>query len=186
MEKLLNRWNSLNPPVRWMIYFFSFWIFMSILLSPKAPEKDLMALNFKYTQSGKMYFHNIRSFYYTRDNYRGFQRYQLKKLEKTDVPLNFVLLENLASEELFIAPMIDSNWLHSEVFIASDTVFELLNSNRDYMHTLAAHIFLALENGEDVRLRNRAGETWSMQEDVYIRKGIETVLFDYFRWKQLR
>jgi hypothetical protein len=178
---IVQYWKKIRPPVRWMLLFFLGWITLVIALSPKVPAQDLYETNFSYTQSAKLYFHNMRSFYFLSDTYRGFRRHQIKKLRNIKTPLSFVILENVQAEEVYIFPEIDSVWLNASIEFADGTTMILKESDREYYHRLATRFFIHLDNREAILITARNGEMWSVYEDEYLRRGLETVLFDYFR-----
>ncbi len=164
-----------------MLLFFLGWITLTVALSPKVPEQDLYTTDFSYTQSAKLYFHNMRSYYYITDTYRGFRRHKIKKLRNVETPVAFIILENVQAEEVYIFPEIDSTWLNASLEFADGTTMILKESDREYYHELATRFFIHLENREAIKLTSQKGQTWSAYDDKYIRRALETVLFDYFR-----
>ncbi len=181
-NNIAQRWNRLIPPVRWMVYLFSGILVLSFLFAPTPSPHDYFNTDFSYTSSSKIYFNNVRSYYYIRSNEQkaGFHSYELKKqrMRAEEWPFTLLLLDNWRSEEVYINVEMDSLLVALEV----DTTRYMVKAfNRDDMHAIAASVYLAVKENKIVKAVY-SDSTTIVFDDRKDRKALETCLFDYFRW----
>ncbi len=182
--QFINWWNNkVSPPIRWMVYLFSAMLSLSLIFAPEAKPTDYYHTDFSYHSSAKLYFHNVRSYYYYREeeDKAGFFRYELKKQRMMDslLPFGLFILDNWRSDEVYILLEFDSTISHIKV---DTTTFNAASLNRDKMHLMAASIYMALNDDKPIMVKSENGSFEKVCTDRKQIKTLETVLFDYFRW----
>lgn len=177
-----HRWDQLIPPVKWMIYLFTSILALSLIFAPTPSPSDYFQSDYSYTTSSKVYFNNVRSYYYTRmdEKAAGFHRFELKKqqMHADDWPLLLSLMDNWRNDELYVHVDLDSTMIALEIDTAT---YKCEAFNREAMHRIAASLYLAVKNDKTIRaVYNDKSKV--IFEDSKDRKVLETTLFDYFRW----
>lgn len=147
-------------------YFF-YWlasmaalVLLYIVFGPKAKKIDLKSINFYSTESAELYFKNIRSFSYDREENEEarFVLYRIKSREKdTLIPaINFMLVSNWLQDENYIiaepqpSDLLNNglNWRRGEDsgtlmlttkdaedhYIFSASFYELLTAEADFFY----------------------------------------------------
>lgn len=177
----MNWWRNVVPPVRWMIYLFSGIIILSMVFAPEPSPADYLTPNFSYTSSAKLYFHNVRSFYYQRTNEdaAGFYRYTLKKQleQERNLPIQLSILDNWRNDEVYMHVDFDTTLrtLHIDT-----NVIDVKSFNNIEMHQIAASLFIALSNDDVVKAVYSDSSTYEYNKNKD-RSPLETILFDYFK-----
>lgn len=184
INNLLHWWkHKVSPPIRWMVYLFAAMFSLSLMFAPEVRSKDYAQTDFTYHSSAKLYFHNVRSYYYYRDEEEkaGFYRYELKKQRMIDslLPFGLFLLDNWRSSEVYIWLNPDSTITHIKI---DSTTFSTQTLNREKMHLMAASIYQALLNDQSIFAKTQEGPYVEILTDRKEQKALETILFDYFRW----
>lgn len=136
------------------------------------PRPDFESLEFKTTEQAKLFFKNVRSFYYEADLYsfKGAEVYRWADREK-DTSLfwiNPVLVIHLQQDQVFIlteaSPAVQSNcapFLYRETDVAMDSIRWTPSSMHDHFNLnvfvydaidMKARLYLRLHDGQKVEL----------------------------------
>jgi len=175
-----------NRLFKWFFKWLGIMLLLLILYAvfgPSTKKISLEEVSFKTTQSSELYFKNIRSYFYNKEEHKesGFHLYSLKSLEENGSPLSFVILQNWMMSEAYIMLETGStDELTTPFTIEIEEEQQLvLNAEDSYaQYVFAAQVFTALENDMDLRLKQKDVVIYISERD---KKALHKSLGDYFR-----
>ena len=178
---------------RAVILFVVCFLSLILLFAPRPHPVDMHTASFGMTSSARLYFHNVRSYYYDIKPHEAsrFVLYHLKRRERDTnvVCLQFTIVENTSGEEAFIYIELQDagkQYQKPHVLISTksldSTVTEpLYNLNNEGHYQLAAAIWKALLEDQDFYLLDDRDTVGPLLQTHRARKNAEIVLEDYFK-----
>ena len=174
---------------KWFFYWSLGMVLLSILFSIFLPNKkiDLTEVDFTTTQSSELYFKNMRSYFYDKDENEeaNFKLYRIDSRVKDSSKnkLNFVLLSNWLQSECYI--MAESGILDLSketlqvLFKNADTSGRLSLAEQDSYanYIFAAQLYTHLDQGSEISLELDKTHHFSESE----KKSLKKSLSDYFK-----
>jgi hypothetical protein len=174
-----------------LIHWFFIWLGVMFLLvivtQPDQRPDKLEAEGFATTQSSRMYFQNIRSFYYLKSEEGGgmLEAYRLKSLfETTEAPvIPFIIYQNTLSGEAFIR--VDTAFVdhrYSQIQIEMDTMRMVLpfpDADQESQYEFGKAVYKVLRDDGTLFFLSEAGEGIAIEGQQKIQ--LKMTLTDYFR-----
>jgi hypothetical protein len=189
MKKWWEKFQALNPPIRWLIYFCATLLLLSFLFAPTPKPINYQEVSFETTSDTRLYFHNVRSFYYHIDarSKSPMIIYRLKRQSpaRDSTNLTFDIIRHPADDNayIFVRPgsafkQYDSlDVLFSEY--SSSIIVPLMDIDRHY--EVAAKVFSSfLKNGR-VWLAYKGDTLNELYLDRAQKLDAEVALDDYFK-----
>lgn len=176
-------------------YFF-YWlaamtgiVLLYIVFGPKAKQIDLKSINFHSTESAELYFKNIRSFSYEREENSDAQfiLYRIKSREKdTLVPtINFMIVSNWLQDENYIIvetqpeQLLDKGlmWVKDE----NEGVIKLKTRDAEAHYVFSALFYEQLTGESDFFYIDENGESRHLIFSEDQQKSLKKTLKDYYK-----
>ena len=176
-------------------YFF-YWlagmvgiILLYVAFGPKAKKIDLKSINFYSTESAELYFKNIRSFSYDREENEEarFILYRIKSREKdTLIPkVNFMLVSNWLQDENYIIAEPHPNHLFDMGLMwkngDSSGVIDLSTRDAENNYVFAASFYEQLTGESEFFYLDNEGNKQQLIFSEDQRKSLNKTLKDYFK-----
>lgn len=106
MKKYWLKFRSLSLPLQWFSYFLVCILIMAIVFAPENKPVNYQEVSFKTSADSRLYFNNIRSYFYNRDirSKAPASIYSLKRRipERDSLGLNFDIVHYPGAEEAYI------------------------------------------------------------------------------------
>jgi hypothetical protein len=173
--------SQMNPTaVRLFVFSLLVLLGVSILFQPAPRPANCPEAQFSAMASSRIFFHNLRSYRYKKTAYpeKVMNHYLYRRSLKD--PLQFMLIEQVASSEWHIRPFVRDSSIHAIGRTAEREKVDLLQADSEAYWHLAASIY-ASALGEESLLIMHEGDSLLFLLDQEERKRAEEVLFDYFR-----
>ncbi len=176
-------------------YFFYWLAGMAVLVllyiafGPKAKKIDLKSINFYSTESAELYFKNIRSFSYEREENEEarFVLYRIKTREKdTLIPaINFMLVSNWLQDENYIITepqphdLLDSGlvWKNGE----DSGLLSLSTKDAEDHYIFSASFYEQLTAESQFYYLDKSQKHQQLRFSEDQRKSLKKTLSDYFK-----
>lgn len=189
MQNFWRKWHALNPPVRWLIYFILIVITLSLVFAPEPRKVNYEEVNFATISSSRMYFKNVRSYYYDINprEKAPFILYRFKRRldDSLAYHLPFMIIENPFAEEAYIYA--EQEYAIAELknpavsVEAASQIHNLKEINNEQHLQLAAQVYNSLLSDEQIWLLDGRDTIAELYEDKVARSNAEMVLEDYFK-----
>ncbi len=190
IQHIKSKWREIPLPGRWLLIFLTVVLGLSFLFQPPPKPIDLQEISFATHSSSRIYFHNVRSYYYDifPKEKPPFVIYRLKRrLRENGRPLlQFAIIQNLAAEEAYIFAEAENDSVFEKAKVVfyqqnsvNDTV-DLARMNNEKHFILAAKTYRALLRDEQMRWL-RGSEQVGFLESKKARRNALTILEDYFK-----
>jgi hypothetical protein len=160
---------------------------LALLFPPTKMEVDLEGVHFSTAHSSKMYFKNVRSYYYRiqEDRQSGFTLYRHKGFsypENSD-GLRMIIIDNWRVDEayIFFEFADHETKFFLEVPQISPDLLPLNQVNNELLYEGAKAMFLAYQKGYEVTIKSEFGISWPLVNDRRYKRAMESTLEDYFR-----
>jgi len=174
-----------------LIHWFFIWLGVMFLLvivtQPDQRPDKLKAEGFATTQSSRMYFQNIRSFYYLKSEEGGgmLEAYRLKSLfETTEAPvIPFVIYQNTLTSEAYIR--VDTAFVdprYRQIQIEMDTMRMVLpfpDADQESQYEFGKVVYKVLRDDGSLSFLSEEGEEIPVSGQQ--KTQIKMTLTDYFR-----
>lgn len=106
MKKYWQKFLALSPPVRWFMIVVLGLLGLAFLFAPEKRPVDYQDISFKSSSDSRLYFNNVRSYYYhiDRRSKAPTSIYRLKRRspERDSLNLNFAIVHYPGAEEVFV------------------------------------------------------------------------------------
>jgi len=189
MKRFMKWWKNLNPPVKWLFYFIAGMLTLSFLFAPQPQPVDLEKVNFTTQAGSRLYFKNVRSYYYYINPREKapfvLYRYKRRLQDSSGYHLPFLIIENPKGEEAYIFAEASEDMLKLEDptihFEAGVKSFKLKEMNNQEHLILAARTYNALLKNEQIWLLNRSDTVSELYQNKVENANAEVVLQDYFK-----
>lgn len=179
--------------MKWLIAFIVILLGLSFLFAPEPRPVDLGSIGFETNSSSRMYFHNVRSYYY--DIYERekapFILYRNKRRSRdtAKADLQFMIVENASAGEAYIFaeanPELERyDSLAVALSETEDEPFEKIyirDINNEGHYRLAAKVYARLLVNEQIHLMSRNDTIRELYVDKREELAAETTLEDYFK-----
>lgn len=171
---------------RIFLYFLGavfIFIVLFALFGPQGKKINLKEIEFTTTNSSELYFKNIRSYFYDKEeiNDANFLLYRIKSREKDSIKINlqFLLVHNWLLNECYLIaethhPGLQVEWEYDDEF----GTIKLNGENNRAHFIFGAELFEQLDRDADIRLVNAGSKKEFSQEE---RSSLKTSLKDYFK-----
>ncbi len=189
MSKILKKFEALNPLVKALLAFIILSLSLAFLFAPEPQPVDYQDIDFETTSDSRIYFNNVRSFYYhiDRRSKRPMEIYRLKRRipERDSLGINFAIAHYPGGEQAFIVlekgstlEYCDSLQVHFEAYPLIQSL-SLLNGEEQYQ--FAAKVYTSLLEKKEVLLYCGQDSLKALYANRADRLDAEIVLEDYFR-----
>lgn len=189
MQKVLKKIHKLPPPIKWLALVIGLLISLAILTAPEPKPVDYKAVSFETSSDSRIYFHNIRSYYYDIDRFskKPMEIYRLKRRTKADDKerINFDIIRAAGMEQAFIYTNVgakfrecDSLSLAFEMYPLEKSL-QLLNSEDHF--EIAAMVYTSLLSKKSIYLLCQSDTFKELYLDKAAQLDAEITLEDYFR-----
>jgi hypothetical protein len=190
MQEWKSKLQKINPPVKWLIGFIIILLSLAFLFAPDAsPAPKLGKVSFKTTSDARIYFHNLRSFYYSIDatSKKPMQIYSLRRRQKNldSLSLQFDIIQNPGSNQAFIYSALGTGFEHIDsAFVTVEkskesTYYSNLRATDHYK--LARLVYKALEENRKVYLMSAKDTVVNLYNSEQSAINAEITLEDYFK-----
>ena len=142
---------------------------------------NLKKINFSSTASSELYFKNMRSYFYDKEERKDaqFVLYRIGSREQSQKKLNFILVSNwLMSEYYLISESKSSNALLDWKYKEEAGSISLTGENNRAHFVFGAELFEQLERKADIWLVDSDKRTPFTEEE---KASLKTSLIDYFK-----
>lgn len=179
------------PPVRWLLWFVVVVLTLSFIFAPEPKPVNWDKFEAHTTSDSRLYFNNIRSFYYHRypEERPPMILYRLKNRvnDTTHVQLHFTIVQNILTDEAFTVaewqnlPESKEN-MRLMAYTQKDTVtLPLNNLNARGEYQLAQVVYTTLQEEGQLYLAHKNDSIAGLLHTPKQRETVETVLRDYFK-----
>lgn len=170
-----------NELQKWFLYFVGAALLFVILFSafgPKGKQINLQEIAFTSTNSSELYFKNIRSYFYDKEE-REDARFMLYRIGSRTEDLSFVLVNNWLMDESYIIVESKHDNFSVEWRYKNETGIVKLDGENNRAHYIfAAELFEQLDRKADLWLLNDATKSPFTEEE---KASLRTTLKDYFK-----
>lgn len=190
MQNWWKKYSALNPPARWVIQFMLLALSLSFIFAPelKAPALEEEP-RFDTRSDSRLYFHNVRSFYYNIDarSKAPMIIYRLKRrsAQRDSVNLSFDLIQAPQSEQAFLFAQLGAGFgklAHGLIAFGDELSPEPLQKmNSEDHYRLGLKVYQQLQKEEAIWLLNASDTVAALYADPAARLDAVTVLEDFFR-----
>lgn len=191
VQKIIHFYKNQLPPVRWLFWFVVGILTLSFIFAPEPQPVDWDTYQSKTTADSRMYFHNIRSFYYYRypEEKPPMVLYRFKEREKDSsrVQMYFTIVQNVLTDEVFTVlewrnlPAKKEN-LQLYALTEKDTnVLSINYLNAQGEYEIASVVYNTLQQEGRFYLAAKNKKPEGVLETSRQRKVAKTVLTDYFK-----
>lgn len=190
MKKYWEKFRALPLPAQWLVYFVLGLLILSFLFAPEVKPVDYRDISFSTTADSRLYFNNIRSYYYHIDNRSKAPTaiYNLKRRspERDSTNLNFSIIHYPGAEEVFIFSALGKAYEQYEnlkvSFIKYPNEAERLNGiDREGHFRIAAKSYSSILDNQAVFLLNGSDTICQLFADKASLLDAEITLEDYFK-----
>ena len=164
--------------------FFQFLGLVVILVSvfaifgPEGKKINLKEISFKTTNSSQLYFKNIRSYFYNKEEIKA-ANFNLFRLKSNGDKLNFVIVNNWLMSESYI--VLESDLINYSInwqFENDSGAVTLSGENNRAHYVFAAELFEQLDRNATLALKTQ-NYSHRLSEDEMA--SLKTTLKDYFK-----
>lgn len=192
MQKVFKKVQQLSPPLKWLAVVMVLLIGLAILTAPESKPVDYQEVSFDTSSDSRLYFQNIRSYYYDIDRFskKPMEIYRLKRRssEKDEERINFDIIRTPGMDQAFIYTHIGKRFLSCDSLHLAFEMYPLQKSlqmlDSEQHFEIAAMVYTSLLSEKAIYLLCK-GDTL---EELYLDKGaqldVEITLEDYFRLVQ--
>ncbi|MCR9154147.1 MAG: hypothetical protein NXI09_08560 [Bacteroidetes bacterium] len=192
MAKILKKLKRLNPLAKGMLLFVVAAFGLSFLFAPEQKPVDYRELSFKTTSDSRIYFNNMRSFFYKIDRFskRPMEIYRLKRRspERDSIGINFSIAHYPGAESAYIVCEIGAAYEHCDSLSVKFSKYpdseQLKLMNGEQQFKLAAKVYSSLLEEEAIFLCCASDTLIQLYMDKSSQLDAEVVLEDYFRLTQ--
>lgn len=189
MQKILKKLKKMSPPVKWLFGFIAFSVALSILTAPQKKPVNFEELSFETSSDSRIYFHNVRSYYYNIDRLSKapMEIFKLKRRSayRDSMSLNFDIIRAPAMDQAFIYTEVGSSFKQCDSLVVKFSKYpeieplKLLNAEGSFR--LAAKVYSSILEEEEIFLCCGNDTLQKLYEDKSSELDAEIVLEDYFR-----
>lgn len=189
MTKILKKIQDLSPPAKWLLAFVGFALALSFLFAPEPQVVDYEAVSFNTTSDSRLYFNNVRSYFYKIDRFskKPMQIFRLKRRvpERDSLSINFSIAHYPGAEQAFIIvepgkayEQCDSLVVKFDKYPDSEPL-KLINGEQQFK--LAAKVYSSLLEDSGIFLCCGSDTLQRLYQDKSSQLDAEIVLEDYFK-----
>jgi hypothetical protein len=189
MKNWLKKITKINPAAKALLLFVFSVLFLAFVFAPTPRPIDLNEVSFETTADSRIYFHNVRSFYYHIDarSKKPMRIYRLRKRtpENDSLTLQFNIVQHPSTDESFVFAQAGKSFKQydnlSVSFSGIDGREDLENINAIDHYRIAAKVIRSFDKGESIFLLSNADTLKTLYQENQNRLNVETILEDYFR-----
>jgi len=186
------KYKSLPILWRWFLQFLALMLIIAFIFVPKKRPIDYTDITFETSANSRLYFHNVRSFFYRIDirSKAPMLIYQLKRrvLERDSLNLNFDIIRQSAADEAFIFSHLGNHFKHLDSlslhFTACADGEELSNLRNEDHFRIAAKTYTSFIKDEPIFLMRGSDTIQELFSDRAAFIDAEITLEDYFKLVQ--
>lgn len=189
MRKYWKKFQSLSPPIQWFSYAMLALFILAIAFAPELKPVDYQDISFKSSADSRLYFNNMRSYYYHIDtkSKAPTAMYNLKRrsLDRDSSSLNFTIVHYPGAEEVFIFAGPGKKFEQFDslrVIFSKYPGFEnLIGINREGHFRIAAKAYTSILENQAVYLASGQDTITQLYTDKASLLDAEITLEDYFK-----
>jgi hypothetical protein len=189
---LLKKYQTFPLLWRWFFQFLLIMIFIAFLFAPQKQVVDYNDINFESSANSRLYFHNVRSYYYQIDSYSKDPMliYRLKRraTERDSVSLNFDIIRHPSADDSFVYSYLGSHFTMSDslnlMFEAYQGRESLANLQKENHYRIAAKTYTSFIEEKAIFLMQGSDTIKELFSEGNARADAEIVLEDYFKLVQ--
>ena len=186
------KYKSLPVLWRWFLQFLVLMLIIAFIFAPKKRPIDYTDISFDSTANSRLYFHNVRSFFYRIDirSKAPMLIYQLKRRipERDSLNLNFDIIRQSAADEAFIFSHLGSHFKDLDSISLNFSAFadreELSNLRNEDHFRIAAKTYTSFIKEEPIFLMRGSDTIQELFSDRAAFIDAEITLEDYFKLVQ--
>lgn len=189
MKNWLKNISKMNPAAKALLIFVFGILFLAFAFAPKPKPIDLNVVSFETTADSRIYFHNVRSFYYHLDarSKKPMRIFSLRRrtAENDSLSLQFNIVQNPSTDESFVFAQAGEGFKQYDsllVGFSGGMKSEKLGAaSAEDHYRVAAKVLSALNNDENVFLLNNTDTLKTLYKENQTRINVEITLDDYFK-----
>jgi len=189
MTKILKKFQGMSPPAKWLLAFVGVSLTLAFLFAPEPQPVDYEAVSFKTTSDSRLYFNNVRSYFYKIDRFskKPMNIFRLKRRvpERDSLSINFSIAHYPGAEQAFIIvepgmayEQCDSLVVKFDKYPDSEPL-KLINGEQQYK--VAAKVYSSLLEEGGIFLCCGTDTLQRLYQDKSSQLDAEIVLEDYFK-----
>lgn len=188
MRNLIQKWKKVNPAARALFLFVVLLLGLSFLFAPQPKPVDYRQVSFATSADARLYFHNVRSFYYAVDSRSKTPMviYRLKRRNAAEESssLQFAIVQHPHTDEAF--PFVElgntlKQYPHLAVHFSKYGVTKPLSKlNAQEHYAIAALTYSSFLAESAVLLLDQTDTIGPLYRDKELRRNASVTLDDYF------
>jgi hypothetical protein len=188
MQNIWRKYNTINPLTRGLVWFIALALALSFIFVPKPQAIDLGELSFSTTAQSRLYFHNVRSYFYRVDRFskKPMAIHRLKRRTETgdSSSLNFSIAHYPGAEQAFIISELGAQFKgfkNAKLVFQSFDLELLENLNGEDHYRIAAKVYSSILANEVILLQLTKENLVELFTDKSARLDVTITLKDYFK-----
>lgn len=186
--KWWKKFRRLNPPVQWLFVFIISILILALAFAPRPKPIDYNRINFTTTADSRLYFQNMRSFYYNIDtrSKKPMIIYRLKRRTPAQdaLGLQFSIVQHPLAGNAYAYSELGQSWKQYDSLYVEFSTFskeKLGNLNSEDHYRIAAKVFSSILQDEPVYLVSKKDTLTQLYADEQLRLNAEVTLEDFFK-----
>ncbi len=161
------RYKSLPILWRWFLQFLALMLIIAFIFAPKKRPIDYTEISFESSANSRLYFHNVRSFFYRIDTRSKAPMliHQLKRRvpERDSINLYFDIIRQSAGDEAFIFSQLGNHFKHLDSLSLQFSAF----ADREELSNL--------RNEDHFRIAAKTYTSFIKEEPIFLMRGSDTI-----------
>lgn len=164
---LWGKYKAISPLWRWFFQFLVVMILLALAFAPQKHAVDYNDVSFVSSANSRLYFHNVRSFYYNIDkrSKEPMLIYRLKRRvpERDSLSLNFDIIRHPSSDDAFIYSYLGKAYAPEDSFALKFAAYE------------GKELLLNIRNENHFRIAAKTYTSFIKEEAIYLMRGSDTL-----------
>lgn len=164
---LWGKYKAISPLWRWFFQFLVVMILLALAFAPQKHAVDYNDVSFVSSANSRLYFHNVRSFFYRIDirSKAPMLIYQLKRRvpERDSINLYFDIIRQSAGDEAFIFSQLGNHFKHLDSLSLQFSAF----ADREELSNL--------RNEDHFRIAAKTYTSFIKEEPIFLMRGSDTI-----------
>lgn len=161
------KYKSLPILWRWFLQFLALMLIIAFIFAPKKRPIDYTDISFESSANSRLYFHNVRSFFYRIDTRSKapmlIHRLKRRIPERDSLNLNFDIIRQSAADEAFIFSYLGN---HFQNFDSLSLKFSAYADGESLSN---------LRNEDHFRIAAKTYSSFLKEEPIYLMQGSDTI-----------
>lgn len=187
----MNWWRKfrrLNPPVQWLVGFITLILVLAFLFAPEPKPVNFKEISFSTTSDSRLYFQNIRSFYYQIDAFskKPMIIYSLKRrtLQQDSGSLQFSIIRHPHSNAAYAYAEPGPDFQQYDSLYVTFRAYKqepLWQINSETHYRIAAKVYSSLLNEQAIFILSGNDTLKQLYTDRQTSLNARVTLEDYFK-----